>query len=90
MILTIARVSDFDQFLKAFSTKGVEKRKEHGSKGSWVFRDPDDASRVWAVFDWEAEDYEKFLSDPEVPAIAAELGVQGPPVKTESVAEYDS
>ncbi|MEV4169138.1 hypothetical protein [Nonomuraea sp. NPDC049709] len=90
MILTIARVTDFDQFLKTFSTKGVKKRKEHGSKGSWVFRDPDDPSRVWAVFDWEAEDYEKFFSDPEIPAIAAELGVQGPPVRAESIAEYDS
>ena len=90
MIVTIAKVADFDQFLKTFSTKGAEKRKEHGSKGSGVFRDPDDPSRVWAVFDWELEDYEKFISDPEVPAIAQELGLQGPPVKAESVAEYDS
>jgi hypothetical protein len=41
MIVTIAKVADFDQFLKTFSTKGAEKRKEHGSK-SQVFRDPDD------------------------------------------------
>jgi hypothetical protein len=40
MIVTIAKVADFDQFLKTFSTKGAEKRKEHGSKGSQVFRDP--------------------------------------------------
>jgi hypothetical protein len=45
---------------------------------------------VWVAFDWEIEDYEKFISDPEVPAIAQELGLQGPPVKAESVAEYDS
>ena len=56
MIVTIAKVSDFDQFLETFSTKGAEKRKEHGSKGSQVFRDPDDPSRVWAVFDWEIDD----------------------------------
>jgi hypothetical protein len=90
MILTIAKVADFDQFLKTFSTKGAEKRKEHGSKGSQVFRDPDDPSRVLAIFDWELEDYEKFISDPEVPAIAQELALQRPPVKAESVAEYDS
>ncbi len=90
MIVTIAKVADFDQFLKTFSTKGAEKRKEHGCKGSQVFRDPDDPSRVWAIFDWELDDYEKFLSDPEVPAIAQELALQGPPVKAESVAEYDS
>jgi hypothetical protein len=27
MIVTIAKVADFDQFLKTFSTKGAEKRK---------------------------------------------------------------
>lgn len=57
MIVTIAKVADFDQFLKTFSTKGAEKRREHGSKGSQVFRDPDDPSRVWVAFDWEIEDY---------------------------------
>jgi hypothetical protein len=46
MILATTKVADFDQFLETFSTKGAEKRKEHGSKGSQVFRDPDDASRV--------------------------------------------
>ena len=90
MIVTIAKVADFDRFLKTFSTKGAEKRKEHGSKGSQVFRDPDDPSRVWVAFDWETEDYEKFLADPEVPAIAQQLGLQGPPVKAEPVAEYES
>lgn len=90
MILTIAEVADFDQFLKTFSTKGVEKRREHGCKGAWVFRDPDDPSRVWGVFDWELEDYDKFLADPEIPAIAAELGVQGTPLMAASVAQYDS
>lgn len=90
MILTVATVTDFDQFLKTFSTKGVAKRKEHGCTGSWVFPDPGDRNRVWVVFDWEDEDYEKFLRDPEIPAIAAELGVQGPVAKTESIAEYDS
>ena len=90
MIVTIAKVADFDQFLKTFSTKGAEKRKEHGCKRSQLFRDPDDPSRVWAIFDWEPEDYEKFLSDPEVPAIAKDLALQGPPVKAQSVAEYDS
>ena len=76
MILASAKVADFDQFLQTFSTKGAEKRKEHGSKGSRVFRDPEDASRVWVVFDWEVEDYEKFIADPEVPAIFQEAGLQ--------------
>jgi quinol monooxygenase YgiN len=90
MIVTIAKVADFDQFLKTFSTRGAEKRKEHGSKGSEIFRDPEDPRRVWVAFDWKSEDYEKFLSDPEIPAIARELALQGPPVKAEPVAAYDS
>jgi hypothetical protein len=90
VIVTIAKVADFEQFLKTFSTKGAEKRKQHGSKGSNIFRDPDDPSRVWVVFDWEIEDYERFLCDPDIPAIAQELGLQGPPVHAESVAAYDS
>ena len=90
MIVTIAKVADFDQFLKTFSTKGAEKRKQHGSRGSHVFRDPDDLNRVWVFFDWKTEDYEKFLSDPEIPAIARELALREPPVKAVHVAQYDS
>ena len=40
MILATTTVDNFDQFLKIFSTKGAEKRKQHGSKGCTVFRDP--------------------------------------------------
>jgi hypothetical protein len=90
MILATTRVADFDQFLKTFSTRGAEKRKAHGSKGSQVFRDPEDASRVWVVLDWGVEDYGKFIADPEVPAIFQEAGLQGPPVKAEPVGEYES
>ena len=90
MIVTIAKVADFDQFLKTFSTKGAEKRKQHGSTGSHVFRDPDDPNRVWVFFDWSIEDYEEFLSDPEIPAIAQALALQEPPVKVDPVAQYDS
>ena len=40
--------------MKIFSTKGAEKRKQHGSKGSTVFRDPNEDDRVWVLFDWDA------------------------------------
>jgi hypothetical protein len=90
MIVTIARVTDFDQFLETFSTRGVEKRKQHGCAGSYVFRDPDDPNRVWVFFDWKIEDYEKFLADPEIPAIAQELALREPPVRADPVAQYDS
>jgi hypothetical protein len=90
MILATAKITDFDQFLSTFSTRGAEKRSEHGSRHSHVFRDPGDAGRVWVVFDWDAEDYDKFIADPEVPAIFQEAGLQGPPMKAEPAGEYGS
>ena len=64
MILSTVRVEDFERFWNTFSTKGAEKRKQHGSKGSQVFRDPNDDSRVWVLFDWDEEGYTNLLSDP--------------------------
>jgi hypothetical protein len=46
MILATTKVENFDRFLKTFSTKGAEKRRQHGSKGSTVFRDPNENDRV--------------------------------------------
>ena len=39
MILATTTVEDFDRFLKIFSTKGAEKRKQHGSKGALVIKE---------------------------------------------------
>lgn len=88
MIVTVAKVADFDQFLETFSTRGTEKREQHGSMGSHVFRDPDDPNRVWVFFDWTTEDYDRFLSDPEIPGIAQDLALSDAPVKVDPVAEY--
>jgi quinol monooxygenase YgiN len=90
MIATIAKVADFDRFMATFSTVGVEKRKEHGCKGASVFRDPDDRDRLWIFFDWGIEDYQGFLSYPEIPAIARQLALSEPPVKIDSLAQYDA
>ncbi|WP_368566075.1 antibiotic biosynthesis monooxygenase [Pseudoxanthomonas sp. UTMC 1351] len=90
MIITISKVADLDQFLRTFANEGVEKRREHGCKGAYVVRDPDDAHRVWVFFDWAQEDYEGFLADPEIPAIARKLALREAPVKVEPVAQYDA
>ena len=90
MILSTVKVEDFDRFLNTFSTKGAEKRKQHGSKGSHVFRDPIDDGRVWVVFDWDEEGYNHLMSDPEVPAIFQEAGLQGRPEKAELAAEREA
>jgi hypothetical protein len=79
MILATTTVEDYDRFVSVFSTKGAEKRKQHGSKGSRVYRDTNQADRVWAIFDWDAEGWQSFASDPEVPAIMQEAGHKARP-----------
>jgi hypothetical protein len=90
LILTTAKIEDFDRFWSAFSTKGAEKRRQHGSKGSSVFHDPNDARRVWVVFDWDEEGFANFVSDPDVPAIFEEGGVEGRPQAAGLAREHDA
>ena len=86
MLLATTQVEDFDRFIEVFSTKGADKRKQHGSKGVLVFRDPSEEDRVWAVFDWDLEGWQNFVSDPEVPPIIRAAGHKGKP----QVAEFAS
>src|SRR3982750_1976769 len=79
VILATTTVEDYDQFVSIFSTKGADKRREHGSKGAQVFRDPNQEDRVWVLFDWDAEGWQSFVSDPAVPPILQEAGHKGKP-----------
>ena len=79
MMLATTKVADFDHFLKVFSTKGAEKRKQHGSKGCTIFRDPTENDRVWVLFDWDEQGWQSFVADTEVPPILKEAGHQGRP-----------
>jgi hypothetical protein len=79
MLLATTTVEDFDRFTTVFSTKGAEKRKQHGSRGALVFRDPNEADRVWVIFDWDLDGWQSFASDPEVPPILQEAGHKGRP-----------
>jgi hypothetical protein len=79
MLLATTQVEDFDRFLEIFRTKGADKRREHGCKGATVFRDPTEADRVWALFDWDDAGWASFVSDPEVPPIMKEAGHLGKP-----------
>ena len=90
MILATTQVEDFDRFLDVFGTKGAVKRKEHGSAGSTVFRDPNGDDRVWVIFDWDAEGWQNFVTDPEVPPILHEAGHVGKPVALELGGRYES
>jgi hypothetical protein len=55
-----------------------------------VFRDPSEADRVWAVFDWDAAGWQRFVSDPEVPPIMKEAGHKGKPQAAELVGRFDA
>jgi hypothetical protein len=90
MILATTKVEDVDRFMKIFSTKGAEKRKQHGSKGSTVFLDPNEDDRIWALFDWDAAGWQSFVSDPEVPAILQEAGHKGKPQAVALGGRYDA
>jgi hypothetical protein len=69
---------------------GAEKRKQHGSKGATVFRDPNEDDRVWVLFDWDADGWQSFVSDPEVPPILQEAGHKGKPQAAELGGRYDA
>ena len=90
MILSTVKIEDFDRFWNTFSTKGAEKRKQHGSKGAQVFRDPTDVDRIWVVFDWDEEGYQNLMSDPDAPAIFQEAGLLSKPEIAEFVRQHDA
>src|SRR3954464_12176873 len=74
MILATTQVEDIERFLDVFSTKGAEKRAEHGSKGANVFRAPSEENRAWVLFDGDETGWANFVSDPEVLPIIKETG----------------
>ena len=90
MILATAKVKEFDRFMSVFSTKGLEKRKQHGSSGARLYRDPNEEDRVWIRFDWDAEGWQNFISDPDVPAIFQEAGIEGRPQTAGLGGQYDA
>jgi hypothetical protein len=90
MVVATSKIEDFDRFWHTFSTKGAEKRKQHGSRGAQVFRDPNDAQRIWVVFDWDGESFQQFVADPEAREIFKQGGLQGPPQMAESAGETET
>ncbi len=90
MMLATSTVKDVDQFLKIFSTTSLEKRRHHGSKGAMVYRDPNEATRVWVSFDWTPEGWAEFLADPTVAPIIQEAGHTSKPQSAELLGEFDA
>jgi hypothetical protein len=90
MLLATTQVEDFDRFMEVFSTEGAEKRKEHGSKGAIVYRDPFADDRAWVIFDWDEQGWMSFVSDPEVPPILAQAGHKGKPAAAQLAGRCDA
>ena len=90
MLLATTTVADTEQFLKVFGTAGADKRALHGSKGSTVFRDPTEANRVWALFDWDEAGWAAFVSDPSVPPVLKAAGHLTKPEAAPFLATYDA
>jgi hypothetical protein len=90
MVLSTVRIEDFERFWNAFSTKGADKRRQHGSKGARVFRDPNEDDRIWVVFDMDENGYNDLMSDPEMPAIFEEAGLQGRPQSAKLARQHEA
>ena len=48
-----------------------------------MFRDPNEPDRVWVVFDWDDAGWQRFVSDPTVPAVMQDAGHLSKPVTLE-------
>jgi len=90
MLLRTTQVEDVDRFMEVFSTDAAEKRRKHGSKGAVVFRDPSEIGRVWAIFDWDEQGWQSFVSDPDVPPLLAVAGQKGKLQAPELVGSFDA
>ena len=90
MVLATAKIEDFDRFWNTFSTKGAEKRKQHGSKGAHVFQDPMRTTGSGSSSTGMRRG-QNFLSDPEVPGIFQEAGFRKvPPKSAEFLRDHDA
>jgi quinol monooxygenase YgiN len=90
MLLATTTVEDFDRFMAIFSTTGAAKRKQHGSEGALVFRDPSEDDRVWVIFDWDDQGWQSFVTDPEVPAVMKEAGHKTRPQAVQLAGQCDA
>src|SRR4051794_5701143 len=90
MLLATTTVEDYDRWVEIFSTTSADKRRQHGSKGAQVFRDPNEEDRVWVLFDWDAEGFKRFATDPEVGPILQQAGHKTRPQVAEVGGRYEA
>jgi hypothetical protein len=79
-LTVIAKVKDFDTFLKVFDGEGRKTRMEHGLVDRGLGRGVDDPNMVYIAF--AVSDVEKAkarLASEELKTLMADSGVEGPP-----------
>ena len=54
-----------------------------------MFRDPSEANRVWALFEWDEQGWAAFVSDPD-PPILKEAGHLGEPESASFLGQYEA
>lgn len=70
MFTTLAkvRIAEVQRFLDVFSTRGLDKRRAHGSLGAQVFMASDEPGIAMVLIDWaDRTCFDAFRTDPEVP-----------------------
>ena len=90
MMLATTTVEDVDRWIGVFTTTSEEKRKQHGSKGAVIFRDPNEEDRVWVLFDWDEDGFKSFVADPDVPPILQQAGHKSKPQIAQLVRNCDA
>ncbi len=81
-VIAHVEIEDYEKFIATFGDRGQRKRAEYGCRGVAVHRDTEDPNRLVNVFDWDREDLERFMADPEVSEIMQEAGLKRPPTYT--------
>jgi len=82
MFTTLAkvRIADAQRFLDVFSTRGLAKRRAHGSRGAQAFVMPDEPGVALVLIDWaDRSSFDAFRADPEVPPTMRSGGALEPP-----------
>jgi quinol monooxygenase YgiN len=78
--LASVRISDRQRFLDVFSTRGMAKRRRHGSRGAETFVTAEAPDSAHVLIDWADRDaFESFRADPEVRATMQSGGALEPP-----------
>lgn len=85
MFTTLAKVciADAQRFLDVFSTRGLQARQSHGSRGAHAFLLPDDPGTAMVLIDWtDRASFDAFRTDPAVKDTMRSGGALEPPVFT--------